>query len=671
MEENLEIQEMLQTIVGFRDKYLYQRATHWKAPLKEVHTAHGTRFSLMMKDLEIPGPVDMTMKMVNGVAHVYDLSEEGADAAFQPVSDLEEFLSDLRTAENLCSHGPMRTFCYRRLELLEALFLIHTLINHEREVLEQKCVPHRDFYNIRKVDTHIHHSSCMNQKHLLRFIKGKLKSSEDDVCIQRNGEKFTLGQVFESLQLTPHDLSVDTLDMHADKNTFHRFDRFNLKYSPSGSSRLREIFLKTDNFIKGRYLAELTKEVFEDLSVNKYQMMEPRLSIYGRSKTEWSTLAKWIVVNDLNCDFSRWLIQIPRIYQVHRASGAISCFQDMLDNIFGPLFAVTADPSSDPDLHRFLCCIRAFDCVDDESKIDHLASETAAAPSAWTNKKNPPYNYYMYYLYFNLHVLNQFRESRGFNTFAFRPHAGEAGDVNHLTTAFLTADAINHGILLRKSPVLQYLYYLCQIGIAMSPLSNNHLFLPFARNPFQHYFARGLNVSLSTDDPLQFHFTKEPLMEEYSIAAQMYKLSSADLSEIARNSVMQSGFEHEIKSKWLGQDYLVPGPLGNHIEASNIPQTRAIFRHECLIEELSFVGIRPYWEHIPRDLLPDEKRPVVQANTSQTMRVKIAHPKLTGPVSIYGSPKPSIRHLNTSPVLKPTTSVSPHTSMQNALDGDN
>ncbi len=41
-----------------------------------------------------------------------------------------------------------------------------------------------------------------------------------------------------------HDLNVDTLDMHADKNTFHRFDRFNLKYNPFGQSRLREIFIK-------------------------------------------------------------------------------------------------------------------------------------------------------------------------------------------------------------------------------------------------------------------------------------------------------------------------------------------------------------------------------------------------------------------------------------------
>lgn len=48
-----------------------------------------------------------------------------------------------------------------------------------------------------------------------------------------------------------HDLNVDLLDVHADKTTFHRFDKFNLKYNPCGQSRLREIFLKQDNLIQG------------------------------------------------------------------------------------------------------------------------------------------------------------------------------------------------------------------------------------------------------------------------------------------------------------------------------------------------------------------------------------------------------------------------------------
>ena len=119
---------------------------------------------------------------------------------------------------------------------------------------------------------------------------------------------------------------------------------------------------------------------------------------------------------------------------------------------------------------------------------------------------------------------------------------------------------------LLQVPALQYLYYLAQVGVAMSPLSNNSLFLDYNRNPLPTYFARGLQVSLSTDDPLQFHFTRvrmiaahiscscayvimlsqEPLMEEYSIAAQVWKFSPCDMCELARNSVLMSGFEHHV-----------------------------------------------------------------------------------------------------------------------------
>ena len=34
---------------------------------------------------------------------------------------------------------------------------------------------------MRQVDTHIHHSACMHQKHLLRFIKSKLRKEPDQV----------------------------------------------------------------------------------------------------------------------------------------------------------------------------------------------------------------------------------------------------------------------------------------------------------------------------------------------------------------------------------------------------------------------------------------------------------------------------------------------------------
>ena len=60
-------------------------------------------------------------------------------------------------------------------------------------------------------------------------------------------------------------------------------------------------------------------------------------------------------------------------------------------------------------------------------------------------------------------MLNRLREARGFSTFTLRPHAGEAGDIDHLVCTFLLAQNIAHGINLRKSPSLQYLYYVSQV----------------------------------------------------------------------------------------------------------------------------------------------------------------------------------------------------------------
>lgn len=176
------------------------------------------------------------------------------------------------------------------------------------------------------------------------------------------------------------------------------------------------------------------------------------------------------------------------------------------------------------------------------------------------------------------------------STFSLRPHAGEAGSVNHLAVTFLLAEHINHGILLKDSPSLQYLYYLKQVGLALSPLSNNKLFLNYNKSPFPSFFKRGLNVSLSTDDPLQFHYTKEPLVEEFCVAAQVWKLSSCDMCEIARNSVLQSGFEYPFKKHFLGDHYFEhPKPSGNNIELTNLPTIRSMFRYEALCGEFQFL----------------------------------------------------------------------------------
>ena len=511
------------------------------------------------------------------------------EATIAQIPTLRDYYLDLEKLVAISSDGPAKSFAFRRLQYLEARWNLYYLLNEYQETSISKKNPHRDFYNVRKVDTHVHHSACMNQKHLLRFIKYKLRHCKDEEVIFRDGKVLSLDEVFQSLSLTGYDLSIDTLDMHAHKDTFHRFDKFNLKYNPIGESRLREIFLKTNNYIKGRYLAEITKQVIFDLENSKYQHCEYRISIYGRSIDEWDKLASWVIDNKVISNNVRWLVQIPRLYDVYKKTGTVQNFNDVCRNLFQPLFEVTKNPKSHPKLHVFLQRVIGFDSVDDESKVDRRFHKKYPKPSLWDTMQNPPYSYYIYYLYSSMASLNQWRARRGFNTFVLRPHCGEAGDPEHLVSAYLLAHGISHGILLRKIPFVQYLYYLDQVGIAMSPLSNNALFLTYDKNPFPRYFRRGLNVSLSTDDPLQFSYTREPLIEEYSVAAQIYKLSNVDMCELARNSVLQSGWEGQIKKHWIGEDFEKPGVEGNDVVKTNVPDIRINYRYDTLSTELGLV----------------------------------------------------------------------------------
>ena len=153
----------------------------------------------------------------------------------------------------------------------------------------------------------------------------------------------------------------------------------------------------------------------------------------------------------------------------------------------------TTPPTPKTQLHSFLRHVSGFDLVDDESKPERRPAKRAPTPAEWTSKHNPAFAYYTFYVHANLYTLNRLREARGLNTFALRPHAGEAGDVDHLATALLLCENVAHGINLRRAPTLQYLFYAAQVGLCMSPLSNNSLFLDYHRNPFPQFFARGLS----------------------------------------------------------------------------------------------------------------------------------------------------------------------------------
>lgn len=66
-----------------------------------------------------------------------------------------------------------------------------------------------------QVDTHIHAAACMNQKHLLRFIKKSYQVDADRVVYSTKEKKLTLKELFATLKMHPYDLTVDSLDVHA------------------------------------------------------------------------------------------------------------------------------------------------------------------------------------------------------------------------------------------------------------------------------------------------------------------------------------------------------------------------------------------------------------------------------------------------------------------------
>ena len=394
------------------------------------------------------------------------------------------------------------------------------------------------------------------------------------------------------------------------------------------------------------------------------------MSIYGRALDEWEKLAAWVVDHKLFSHNVRWLVQIPRLFHVYKAEGRIENFEQVVINVFQPLFEVTKRPESHPKLYVFLQRVVGFDSVDDESKTERRLHRKFPTAKEWNTLQNPPYTYWIYYLFANMASLNVFRKQRGFNTFVLRPHCGEAGDLEHLEAAALCCHSINHGLTLRKAPLLQYIFYLDQIGIAMSPLSNNALFLTYERNPFLKYFRRGLNVSLSTDDPLQISFTKEPLIEEYAVAAQIYKLSPVDMCELAAHSVRQSGFEHQLKQRWLGDDYDLPGVRGNSVAKSNVPDIREQFRQDTLTEQLEMQVAR---------LLA--QRGLTYENANQDSRIeRYARPPVlsqTSPSTMASQSPIQLARINSAKFPSPpiparllTTQLSPLLSQTTVIDND-
>jgi AMP deaminase len=515
-------------------------------------------------------PSQWTFNMYYGVVLIHTVGTAPSWPEYIPTFDM--FMQDVAYLRQLVTeNSALSEFCLQRLKLLEHKFGLHLALNISKECGEVKDreLNNRDFYTAHKVDNNVQTEACMNARVLFHFFTERARNGSGDVVFERNNKPVTLRQYLTELNVDVERLTVDELT--------------NLLQN---HQQLRALFLSPDNYMGGRYFAEITKHMLEQYKNDKFSFVENRLPIYGRSRSEWDVLASWCDRYGMVSPQNRWMARVSRGYRHLHRDGHVDNFGDYLDNIFIPLWEVSLNPAKFPRLHHFLTYVSGFDCEGNEQKVDKTMENIP--PHEWHSPQNPPYNYYVYYLWANITALNVFRRQRGLNVFSFRPQSGESGSLDHLIGSFLAADGISHGVQLIHSPTLQYLFYITQFPVAMSPLSNTTV-IPYLDHPFAHFFSRGLNVSLATDKPLFNHFTSEPLIEEYSLASKIWKLQNGDLSELARNSVRMSDFSSQWKKKALGPLCSLHSCLGNDYKLSRVSDFRVAYRYETYHAELDYL----------------------------------------------------------------------------------
>lgn len=153
-----EITIKIRRAVELREKWLYARDIPEWHDYEEPRHSDYTVFvppPYDPFDPELKPPSEHVCQWRDGVVSVYSgrKSVMRRQAQFQG-AQLEEFASDLAELMHIMNDPESRSFCYRRLMLLQERFNMYLILNDNQERLAQIAVPHRDLYNVRKVDVH-------------------------------------------------------------------------------------------------------------------------------------------------------------------------------------------------------------------------------------------------------------------------------------------------------------------------------------------------------------------------------------------------------------------------------------------------------------------------------------------------------------------------------------
>ncbi|CCK68960.1 metallo-dependent hydrolase superfamily protein KNAG_0B05270 [Huiozyma naganishii CBS 8797] len=617
---------------------------------------------------------------------VHSLDED--DLEEREIPTFREFKHNFGFMIEMIQSHPMNEISEKRLNYLLDKFDLFQHLKSKSEILENKQVPYRDFYNCRKVDQGVLLSGLVTQRQLSEFIWEKINTESTRIVhVTSSGDGLTIRDIFQlgcshenPLEVGLKVIDDQFLDWYRDVylSTYHliKYSESEIENELSGLKLryyfLAKIFLEFDNAIEGEYLAQiLIRFTIHLLEKSKYQLGQISVDFQfydpkdsnAQTNNWWMKFSHWLIKWKLVSYNIRWNIQLSRVFPQLFAARKVSNFQDYFDSIFTPLF----ENQESKELDFFLRNVCSLDVVISQSDeyLWKIFADINLPPKDWVAEgDNPTISHYIYYTFANLARFNQLRHRKHKNTIPLRsycsPSTSNRTSQFSSTTLYFTEKVeslvcnllLCNGGLLQGEPIwnapslLEYLFYLFQIPIITAPLSsvnvssgNTDALLndqkgtlkqsngpeanpvklsrdisvagqyTYDKNPFMKMLRIGFKVCISSRSVLfNSSYTLEPMIEEYSVAASIYLLNAADLCELARNSVISSGYNGFYKAHWSGiviennGDNVMSDPLGlidmwndkpedNRIR-HNVPNIRRKYRTETLEQEWEFINDR-------------------------------------------------------------------------------
>lgn len=147
-----------------------------------------------------------------------------------------------------------------------------------------------------------------------------------------------------------------------------------------------------------------------------------------------------------------------------------------------------------------------------------------------------------------------FVKAREYNI-PFTIHAGEADGAESVWSALkFGAFRIGHGVRILEDKMLVSYIVEHKIPLEMCPTSNRQTkaVSDMSKYPLKEYLARGVKVTLNTDDMAICGTT---LNDEFSYIEKMYGLSKEEKNQLLQNAIEASFCSNEYKNELIGEIY--------------------------------------------------------------------------------------------------------------------